>query len=409
MMEPARSSPTLIGDARRLFRGAGESVYFDVGARGLMPETSRAAIDQHLDELMAGRADKAAMFAATERVRAKFARLIHAEPDEVALVKNMSDGVCTLAAAFEFAPGDEVLLCADLEHPNNIYPWLNLRDRLGIKVRSIPSENDQIPVEAMIASMTQRTRLVTVSTNTFSPGLRTDLAPLGAACRARGIFLLADAAQSVGVLRDDVGQLKIDGLVCAAQKALLGLYGLGFLYVRREWAERMRPAGLVRFGVDLGQGHEADIGQGEIRLKPGARRFEVGNYNFPALIGLEPCLDLFHALGPGTIESHACGLARQLAEGLRALGLPVAGGPDFTHLAHIVCIGHHSPMHDATGDATTGALHAALVEAGVKHSLRGGMIRLGLHLYNDQQDVERTLDAARRFTQAAPAIPVPHS
>lgn len=387
---------TAMGDARALFAGAQNQIYFDVAARGMMPATARTALDGHLDDLVAGRADKRAMFATAERVRAKFARLINSAPDEIAFTKNMSDGACTLATAVDWAAGDEVLLCAEIEHPNNIYPWLNLRDRAGIVVRSVPADGDEIPVEAMIAAMTERTRLVAVSSNTFSPGLRTDLVALGTACRDRGIFLFVDAAQSVGILQDDVERLQIDGLVCAAQKGLLGLYGLGFLYVRREWAERMRPGGLVRFGVDLGDGHEAAVGLGEITLMPGARRFEVGNYNFAAVIALEPCLDLFLALGPPAIEAHACGLARQLATGLRDLGLPVAGGESFARMSHIVAVGHRSQLHDATGDPSTAALHEVLSSAGVKHSLRAGMIRMALHLYNDAEDVERTLDMVRR-------------
>ena len=94
----------------------------------------------------------------------------------------------------------------------------------------------------------RRSRVVTLSTVSFSPGYRTEIEPIGRAARERGVFLLADGAQSVGILHTDVGRLGLDGLAVSTQKGLLSLYGLGLLYVRRAWAERLRPASLRASG-----------------------------------------------------------------------------------------------------------------------------------------------------------------
>ena len=83
--------------------------------------------------------------------------------------------------------------------------------------------------------MDARTRCATVSTVTFAPGFRTDIDTLGRACRERGVLLLVDAAQSAGKVHTDVQRSNIDALTVSTQKGLLGLYGMGFLYVRREW------------------------------------------------------------------------------------------------------------------------------------------------------------------------------
>ena len=77
------------------------------------------------------------------------------------------------------------------------------------------------------------------------------------------MLFLVDGAQSVGVLHTDVKKSNIDALAVSTQKGLLGLYGMGFLYCRREWAEKMQPAYLARFGVDLGEAHEASMGDEE--------------------------------------------------------------------------------------------------------------------------------------------------
>ena len=98
------------------------------------------------------------------------------------------------------------------------------------------------------------------STVTFAPGFRTDVAALGRLCRERDVLLLVDAAQSAGVLHTDVQRSGIDAFAVSTQKGLLGLYGMGFLYCRRAWAERLEPAYLARFaGVARPRGDEGGL------------------------------------------------------------------------------------------------------------------------------------------------------
>ena len=139
------------------------------------------------------------MFEAVENARARFASLIRAEPDEIALTKNVSEGVNLLAGSLPWQSGDSVVLCSALEHPNNVFPWLNLGRRLGVRVIDVPPENGRIPSSRMGEAIEPSTRLVTVPTATFSPGFVTDLAPLADACAAGGTLLFVDAAQTVGI------------------------------------------------------------------------------------------------------------------------------------------------------------------------------------------------------------------
>ncbi len=384
---------------RAMFPGVRDKVYMGVPARGLPPRTARVALDAYLDQYMNGTIDKDANFAAVERVRAKYARLVNADADEIAFTKNVSEGLNHIAASLPWERGDNVVVCRELEHPNNVYPWLNLQDRYGIEVRAVPDRDGAVDTDAMIAAMDSRTRLLTVASVTFAPGFRTDLAALGRACRERDVFFLVDGVQSVGVIETDVRKLMIDGMAVSTQKALLGLYGMGFLYCRREWAERIRPVALARFGVDLGgDAHEATMGDDGYRLMPGARRFDVGNYNFPAAIAVEPSLDLLLDLGPAAIEDYACDLSHRLAGGLHQLGLIVSGGPPGPHLAHIVTAGNYEPdQHDASGDPETDGLYRHLSANDVHLTVRRGMLRFGLHVYNDESDVERVLDLIKEW------------
>ena len=193
------------------FPGSESVIYLDTAARGLLPLAAKKAIEQHLEDRLLGRADKASMFAAVEEARGRFADLINAEADEIAITKNISEGLNIIATALPWEAGDNVVLCLDLEHPNNVYPWLNLCDRAGIEIKAVPGRDGHISADALIDAIDARTRIVSLSTVSFSPGFRTKVEPVGKACRERGVFLLADGAQSVGILHTDVEQLGLDG------------------------------------------------------------------------------------------------------------------------------------------------------------------------------------------------------
>jgi selenocysteine lyase/cysteine desulfurase len=330
-------------------------------------------------------------------VRGLFARLINAEPDEVAYTKNVSDGINLVAASIDWRAGDNAVLCSALEHPANLYPWLNLQRRRGVEIRDIPSRDGTMPVEAMVNAMDAHTRVVTTSLVTFAPGFRTDIGALGQACRERGALFLVDGAQGIGILHLDMSREPIDVLSVSTQKGLCAEYGMGFLYVRREWAERLSPVFLSRFSVDLGDAHEASAGK-EYRLLPGARRFDVGNYNYLGVIAVEPPLELIGRIGTAAIEPYVCALAQSMARQLIACGVPViGGGPN----AHIVPIGVEiGTRHDATDDPQMRALYEALTAAGIRLTIRRGMIRASLHLYNNQEDVACLVATAQQWKKS---------
>lgn len=386
-----------LAEARSHFPALERWTYMDVSARGVLSREVRAALDAHLDDRMLnGATSKEEFFALVERARGRFAQLIGAEADEIAYTKNISEGLNIIATGLDWHGGDNVVLCPDLEHPNNVYAWLNLQ-RHGVEVRTVPSREGHIPVDALIERMDARTRVATVSTVSFAPGFRTDVETLGKACRERDVLLLVDAAQSVGVQHTDVRESNIDALAVSTQKGLLALYGMGYLYCRREWAERMRPAYLARFGVDLGDAHEASIGGFDFKLAPGARRFDLGNYNFLATAAVDASMKQLLEWDTRRIEPYVRGLTHALARGFLELGLLVAGGEPGPHLTKIVTVGAMSADHYGTGDERYNRLYAHLSENRVKLSIRRGMLRFSMHVYNNMDDVARVLDLTRQF------------
>ena len=377
-------------------------IYLDVAGRGVLSRETRAALDAHLDDRMLNGGDKERFFALIERARGRFAQLMNADTSEIAYTKNISEGLNMVATGIDWKSGDNVVLCPELEHPNNVYPWLNLQ-RFGVEVRFVKPRDNHIAVDDVIAKMDARTRCATVSTVTFAPGYRTDVDALGRACRERGVLFLVDAAQSAGVLHTDVRQSNIDALSVSTQKGLLALYGMGFLYLRREWADKMHPVYLARFGVDLGEAHEAAMGDTSFRFAEGARRFDLGNYNFAATAAVDASMKQLLELGTGGtngIEQHVTRLSHALAQGFLDLGVPVCGGKPGPHLAGIVTVGNMSANHYGTDDARFNGLYQYLGDHQVKLSIRRGMLRFSLHAYNNLDDVKHVLELSNTFLKA---------
>ena len=384
-------------EIRALFPGASEQVYLDISARALVPEPVRAAIADHLRMRMLRGGDKDAMRAVVERTRESFAGLIGARADEIAITKNVSEGLNLFGTSLPWEADDNVVLCPALEHPNNIYLWHNLARLRGIEVREVAPEGGHVPVEAMEAAMDRRTRLVTIPSVTFAPGFITDVKGIVAAARRVGAVTLVDAAQSIGVLHTDVEELGIDALAVATQKGLLAEYGFGFLYVRRELADTLVPVHLARFGVAL-DAHETEYVDGELRYALGALRFDIGNYNYLGAAAAGAALDLLAEWQIGRIEAFVRHLAAFLADKLLDLGLPVIGGRPGPHLAHIVCVGQSAGgRHYAVDDPAMKSLHDHLRAAGIRLAIRSGTLRFSVGVYNNEEDVERVVEAAREW------------
>ena len=368
--------------ARAKFPGALTQSYIDVASRGLMPGHAPQLAHDHLMDRVHGRADKKAYFRTVERARAGIARLLGAQPQDIAITKNISEGLNIVATAIDWRPGDEVFLCSGVEHPSNIYVWRNL-ENLGVKVRDFPAVEGEFPTDAVIHALEGRhqARVVTVSGTSFVPGLRADLDRLGAACRRAGARLVVDGAQSVGITHLDMARMPVDALSMSTQKGLCSVYGMGFLYVRQEFAQTLSPRYLSRFGVDIPATHEADYDPGPVKYQPGALRFDLGNYNFLGATLAADTLDLLNELGTAAIDRHVTALATRLAGNLADAGAPMHAAAAGRR-ANIVCI------ESRQGPGPVADLQQHLNDCNVKAALRRNVVRFSFHFYNNVADVE---------------------
>ncbi len=389
---------------RQNFPATARWTYLDTASTGPLPRSSSQAAQAFLADAEVNARSNALWRDGLDRARAGFAALIRADVSDIAFTKNATEGVNIVAAGLGAAPGDNVVLCGVLEHPANITPWLALRAK-GVELRLIAPDRQAIDADAVAAAVDSRTRAVAVSTVTFMPGFRTDLAPIAAAAKRHNALLLVDATQSVGVLQTDVGAMGVDALATSTHKYLLGVYGQGFLYLAPKWADRLAATFVATAGYRDPGAHPAASGF-DWAETVGARRFETG-HAFASSAIAAASLDLLLAAGPAAIEAHVMHLADDLARGLSALAWPVNRDPFGQPQSQLVTLGAIADGDlYAVGDPALQRLSAALDEAGVRHSARRGALRFAFHLFNDASDVAAALavaEAVRRSEKRPPA------
>ena len=320
-------------------------------------------------------------FGTLAKARAGCARLIGADPAEIALMVNTSYGLNLAARALPFEPGD-VVVTSDREYPSNIYPWLELEMARGITLRRVPCLGALPDEEAILAALdAPRVRAVVLSWVSFATGYRIDVARIGRACRERGIWFVLDAIQGVGAAPLDVRAVDVDVVSCGGQKWLLSPWGSGFVWLRPDLVQSLRPVDVswmaTRSSDDFSRLIDYDF-----TYRDDARRFEVITLPYQDFVGLNSALDLFFEVGLDEVYGRVERLATRIVEWTSGKpGVRLVTPPDATRRAGIVAVAPRDPV----------AASERLTAAGVTHSLREGAIRLSPHFYNTDGEVDRAL------------------
>jgi selenocysteine lyase/cysteine desulfurase len=356
------------------------TTYLDNAARTPMATSVGEEVARYVAVARAEGARKSEWLDRVERVRERVAKFIGAERSEVAFTKNTSEGINLVAQSLKLPEGSNVIICPELEHAANVYPWVNLKHK-GVHVKPIPAKDGRIDVADIATRIDKQTKVIAVSSVSFVSGARADLRELSQLCRAHGIFLMVDAAQSLGIVPTNVDELGVDALACSAQKGLLSVYGQGLLYCRKEWARTMHPPFLSRSNV-AGAAHESDLGDlDHVELCDGAIRFETGNPNFIGIFALDRALDLLEEASTQRIFAHVSYLGSRLIAELKGSGHRVVTPESPDHRASIVVFEHADP----DGLVRDLKAHRIVVSA------RRGRVRVSLHMMNDDADLDRLM------------------
>jgi selenocysteine lyase/cysteine desulfurase len=324
-----------------------------------------------------------------EVVRARAAALINAHPDEIAFTFSSSHAFTLLAQLV--GPPAHIVAMRD-EFPSSTIPFLQHGDELTfVHARA----DSTVALEDIEAAITPRTRAVVSSSVMYATGFRQDLSALAAVCRRRGVRLLVDATQSIGVVPIDVKADPVDALVFSGYKWTMAGYGIGVMYVARELLQSAR---VPVAGWWSARDPEAVIND-RLDLKPTAAVFEVGCPHFAGIFALGGSLDLLAELGAGAVQERVTELTDYLHERLAAAGFEIASPREKARRAGITIVGSERAAE----------IVAALAQAGIVVSARGAGIRVSVHVFNVERDVDRFVGAlqALRRGETLPARPTP--
>ncbi len=367
---------------RSFFPVCRELVYLNHA--GVAPISTRAeeALARYAAEATRrGAFEYAAVYdAEVERVRGRVATLIGARPDEIAFVKNTTEGLGLVANGLDWKPRDRIVSC-DLEYPSNVYPWWSLRER-GVETVMLRGREGRLPFERVDEALRDpNVRLLALSTVEYGSGFRNDWEALGRLCRERGVLFCVDAIQSLGCLPLDVEEAGIDFLAADGHKWLLSVEGCGIFFCSRRVLDRVEPRIVGWRSVT----ENWDYDRYHLDLQPGAGRFEEGSTNTAGIFALGAAIDLLLELGVEPVRERVQTLTERLVEGLRGreVTLKTPRGPaECSGIVSFVLRGEDPAR-------TVERLRARRIFV---VSRRGG-VRASPHFYNSEAEIDALLAA----------------
>jgi selenocysteine lyase/cysteine desulfurase len=377
---PARTDATL----QEQFPGLASGLYLNHAAIGPWPRCAAAAVQAFAEENLVLEPSGYARWIRRENdLRGALARLIGAPSGEsIALLKNTTEGISTVAWGLDWQPGDNVVLPRD-EFPSNRLPWLAQAGQ-GVEIREIDLRAAPDAEAALLEAMDARTRLLTVSAVQWSDGFRLDLQRLGEACHARDVLFFVDAIQQVGALPVDVVACRIDFLAADAHKWLLGPEGIALFYSNERARERLTLRQLGWHMFDDPWNFQRD----DWTPTRSARRFEAGSPNSTGQAALHASVGLLLQQGMERVGRHVLRNTEFLLMELARLeGVQLISRKEPARRSGIVSFRSRSvPARE---------LYRQLGELGTTCAVREGAVRLSPHFYQDESMLETFMDQLR--------------
>ncbi len=317
----------------------------------------------------------------TDEVRAQFARLAGAAPEEIGFLFATSEGENIVASALDLKPGDNVVI-DELHYNTTFVLYRHLEATRGMTLRIVKHREGRVTAEDFARAVDDRTRLVSVAWVSHQNGFRHEMRPIADLAHAHGAVFYADAVQALGMFPADVRAAGVDCLTSGTYLWLLGGYGVAPFFVRRELLDRIRVDRLGALHV------ERELGDHRYEIYRSAKKFEYATLPFAEVYQLGAALAYLEGVGIDRIERHTVALAQQLRDGLAELGFRI-----FTPA------GNRSSIVSAHLDRNRDRAREVLQKNGVQVSFRekGAQIRVSPALFNTRGEIRQFLEHARTF------------
>ena len=310
-----------------------------------------------------------------QETRESFAHLIGAKPEEVAFVKNTSEGLSIVANGMKWKSGENVVI-PNIEFPANVYPWQNL-ERHGVETRMVECTNGRVDFEKLTEAVDDKTRILSISSVECNSGYLNDLARLGEFCKKKKIYFCVDAIQSLGALPMDVKNFQIDFLAADGHKWLLSVEGLGGFYINSELLDEIYPTVVGWNSVD----DAYNFMTYDFTFRPDARRFEEGTFNTMSIQAFGASLSLFHEIGMERVKNRILELGDYLMEGIKKRNLSIYNSEKINERSGIVAF-HFKDQN----------ILNFMNKKNVILTVRDGLVRLSPHIYNTEEEIDQFFD-----------------
>jgi len=365
-----------------------DATYLNTAAHAAIPRVALGAVQASIEaNKFPHHVEDAVFFEAPVRIRKSLSKIIGAKPEEIALTTGASTGVAAVAHLLRWKPGDEVVT-AKGEFPLQYATWKPMEERAGVKFKIVAPRDRFITADDLIAAITPRTRVVSVSHVRYDDGSLLDAACVAEACHAQGALLVLDVSQSCGAVPMDVYELGADFLVAAGYKWLLSPYGTGFFWAKNEHLNMSLPGPFYW----TAQGTDSFFELNFVDPKPstGAKRWDAAEaatyFNFN-LAAMNASADFVLRFGPELVLEHNRRLIERLFESLPDDCVP-ASPLESAQRGPYGCFTARTPEK-------TVELYQKLQREKIIVSLREGRIRVSPHLFNSERDIDRLISVVR--------------
>jgi len=366
---------------RQLFPITRNYVYLNSAAVAPLPTVSVEAVNRQLHDVSEnGSLNFNKWIDTKNRARAITAQMLKVKPEQIAFMRNTSDGLSTIANGLKWRKGDNIVSFAK-EFPANFYAWRRVRDAFGVNLRLCPERNGRIDLNEFISLIDENTKLVAVSAVQYGSGFRADLERIGRAARAVGALFVVDIIQALGTTPFDLDAQMVDAAAGASHKWLCSPEGCGILYLSDRARERIEPT-LVGW---ISVGEPFDFEDTEQEYKPNALAWETGTGSISLFYGLEQSAKLLQETGAEKIQGYLEELTDYLCELLAGKNYEIVSSRTKNEKSQIVCIKHLDGL-----SPTEIAKH--LERENIIVSPRNDRIRIAPHFFNNREDVERLIE-----------------
>lgn len=361
---------------KKQFNQNSEFIHFNNSGQAPIPEVYRDKAVNWLDRFYReGASCSMEGWGQVEVTRKKLAAYIGCQTEELSFFQTTASAISQAALSIPLSPGDEILTW-DQEYPSNFYPWRIAAEKAGAKVIQVSSIDYKTPAEAILKSVTTKTKVIAISWVQFMTGAVTDLKKISSALANQDIWLVADIIQGVGVKPFNFVESGFDIVCCGSHKWLCSGYGAAFWAIKSERCEQLIP---LEYGA-MTFGNPDTPKSFSIPMKKTAIKFEPGSKAMIEIIAMGETLDLFNKTGIESINFEACRLADLLRTGLNNLNVK-------NFLPHEGCI-----VSFSAGSADKDLkIATALAENKISYAVRGPGIRLSLHAFNTDEEVNKAL------------------